>query len=151
MAAEVGGTEGEDSWVHWSLEEEDGNQDANGRLAVSGSDISVEGNSAACVDGEEEVRLKDGGQASGDEATDSEGDQAVGKHVGGLSGSVVGVLGGVVDEEACDCDLGADVAELGDEAEDHIVLLVERRIPYNVSISAEAVSVDAFFEWDSLI
>lgn len=125
MLSKVGSSESEDRWVHWSLKEEERNENANRCLAMASSDVGVESDGATRVDDHEEVGLEHSGQSSGEETTNSEGDQSVGKHVGSLSRGVVGVISCVVDEEGCNCDLGTNVAELGDESEDHVVLLVE--------------------------
>jgi len=45
--------------------------------------------------------------------------------LGSLGVRDTSVLSGVVDEQGSRCDLCTDVAELCDEAEDHVVLLVE--------------------------
>ena len=49
-----------------------------------------------------------------------------GEEVGALRGAQAGLdFGDVVDEEACDGDLGADVAELGGDAPEEGVLVAE--------------------------
>ena len=49
-----------------------------------------------------------------------------GEEVGALRGAQAGLdFGDVVDEEACDGDLGADVAELGRDAPEEGVLVAE--------------------------
>lgn len=128
VTTEVGSSESEDGGVHWGLEEEKTDEDTGGRLAVATADIASESNSADSVDSEDEVGFEDSGKSGSEEASDGEGDESVGQHVGSLSGSVRSALGEVVDEEGSDSDLGTDVAELGDETEDHVVLLVDRTL-----------------------
>lgn len=126
VAAEVGGAKGEEGGVHGRLEEEDDDEDGDGGRAGAGADVGVQRDGAAAVDDHDKVGREDGGQAGGDEAADGEGDEGVRQHVGGLRRGVGGVLSGIVDEEGGNGDLRADVAELGDEGEDHVVLLVQR-------------------------
>ena len=126
VLAKVGGTKGEDGWVHWGLEEEESDEDTDGSLAVTSSDESVKCDGADGEDGENERWLKDGGKGGSDETSDGERDQSVGEEVRGLSSRVGSVLSGVVDEERSDGNLGTNVAELCNETEDHVVLLVER-------------------------
>jgi len=125
VAAEVGGAHGEDGGIHGGLEEEDGDEDGDGGSAVTGADVGVKADGEGGVDHEQEVGLEDGGQGGGDEAADGEGDEGVREEGRGLGRAEAGVLGRVVDEEGGDGHLGADVAELGDEGKDHVVLLVQ--------------------------
>lgn len=134
VAAKIGGTEGEDGGVHWCLEKEDADQDGNGVLAVTGAEVGVDDDGADGVDCKQEVGLKDGRQACGNETADGEDDQTVRQVVGGLGRGQRCILGGVVDEEGRDGNLSTDVAELGDETEDHVVLLVQRTAADNVAI-----------------
>nr|POF04557.1 hypothetical protein CFP56_56038 [Quercus suber] len=138
VAAEVGGAEREDGRVHGRFPEEEGDEDADGGLAGAGADVGVEGDGEDGVDGEEEGRFEDGGEAEGDEAADGEGDEAVREHLRGLGFGVGSVLRRVVDEEGGDGDLSTDVAELGDQAEDHVVLLVERCITDDLAVLVDA-------------
>lgn len=77
VAAEVGGTQGEDGGVHGGLEEEDDDEDGDGGGAVAGADVGVEGDGDAGVHDHDEVGREDGGQARRDEAADGEGDERV--------------------------------------------------------------------------
>ncbi len=90
------------------------------------ADESVQADAQGGIDHEDEVGAKDGSQGGRDEAADGEGDECVRQEVAGLGRGEARVLGRVVDEEARDGHLSADVAELGDEGEDHVVLLVQR-------------------------
>lgn len=56
-----------------------------------------------------------------------------------MSRSKGGVLSGVVDEERSDRNLSADIAELSNEPEDHVVLLVERPL---AELVAELISTE---------
>lgn len=134
VAAKVGGSQSEERRVHRGHERKKDDEDGRAGLAVDGADDGVQGDGEGGVDGEEEVGLKDGGQAGGDEAADGEGDKGVRKHLGGGGLAEAGVLSGVVDEEGTAGDLSTDVAELSDEAEDHVVLLVERALADDVAV-----------------
>ena len=101
---------------------------------MTSRDVSGERDRATSVDCKEEVRLKDCRQCCGNEAPDSKGNQTVGKHLRRRSVVVARIFSGVIDEEAGDGDLGADIAELGDGAEDHVVLLVERTVADDISV-----------------
>lgn len=116
-------TEGEDSGVHGSHEEVDGHDSTNRTLAVTGADVGVEGNADKGVEDHDESGAEDGGKSSGDEAADGEGDQSVGKEVGSSGLSPAAVVDSVVEEEGTDGNLGANVAELGNETTEHVVLL----------------------------
>lgn len=83
-------------------------------------------NSQDSVDNEKEVRLENRRETSSNEATDGEGDERIRQHLGALGIGNTTVLMGVVDEQGSAGDLGTDIAELSDETEDHVVLLVER-------------------------
>ena len=50
VAAEVLSTNGEESWVHRSLKEEDGDQNTNSGVALSCADDSVESNGNCGID-----------------------------------------------------------------------------------------------------
>jgi hypothetical protein len=113
--------------VCWGLityhEEEDNDEHAD---ACNTADRAYGGgatNGADSVDDEEEVRLENRRETGSDEAADGESDQGIRQHLGALCVGDTTVLMGVVDEESGASDLGTDVAELGDEAEDHVVLL----------------------------
>jgi len=90
---------------------------------VTGADVGVEGNAGNGVEDHDESRAEDGGKTSSDETTDGEGDQSVGEEVGSLSLSPASVVDSVVDEESTDGYLGTNVAELSNEAAEHVVLL----------------------------
>ncbi len=137
VASKVGSAESEDGWVHGRLEEIDDDQDTDRDVSGNGADDSVQGNGDDSVNHEEEVRLENSSQTSSDETATSEGDESVGEQVGGLSGSEGSILSGVVDEERANGDLSTDVAELRDEPEDHVVLLVERTL---ANLVAELIS-----------
>lgn len=126
VPAEVGGPEGEEGRVHGRHEEEDGDEHADRRGAAADRDVGRHGDGDGRVDDHDEVGLEDGGQPRGDEATNSEGDEAVRQHLRALGGGEVGVLGGVVDEEGGDGDLGPDVAELRGDGADEVVLPPQR-------------------------
>ncbi len=128
MTAKIGSTQSEDCGVHGSLEEEQEKQDNDCSLALSRNDHGVEDNGEDGVDHEQEVCLEDGRESSRDETANSERDQSIGEHVGRLGRAEGRVLGGIIDEEGSDGNLSSDVAKLGNEAEDHVVLLVERTL-----------------------
>ncbi len=77
VAAEILGSEGKESWVHWGLEEEDGDQDTDGTITLGRADNSVQGDGDSGIYHEKEVGLEHSGQASSNKASDSEGDQSV--------------------------------------------------------------------------
>lgn len=141
MSAEVFSTESEESRVHWCLEEEDGDQDTDGTVALSGADDSIQGDGDSTINHKKKVSLEDCGQTCRYESTDSEGDQGVREEVGSLSGSESTVLSGVVDKEGGNGDLSTNIAELSNEAEDHVELLVEWSLADLVSelISSEVL------------
>jgi hypothetical protein len=111
------------SRVHWSHEEVDGHDSTNGSFALASADVGVKNNGGNTVDDHDEAGRDECGKASGDEATDGEGDQSIRKEVGSLSLSPASVVDGVVDEESTNGDLGTDIAELGNETANHVVLL----------------------------
>jgi len=119
----VGSSHGEDGRVHGSHEEVDGHNSTDRTLALASADVSVKSDGGNGVEDHDEAGGQDSGKTSGDEATDGEGDQSVGEKVGSLSLSPASVVDSVVDEESADSDLGTDVAELGNETADHVVLL----------------------------
>jgi hypothetical protein len=128
VATKVGGTEGEDGGVHGSLEEEDGNQSTDGSFTRTGAAVSGKSNGAARVDNHDELGLEEDSETSSDESTNSEGDESVAKHVGGIGSRDTTVLVSVVDEEGSDGNLGTDVAELSTEGKPHVVLLPDGTI-----------------------
>ena len=84
VRAKVGSSEGEEGRVHGSHEEEDNDENTDTGNTADGADGSSAGNGEGSVDNEEEVGLKDRGETSGDETTDSEGDQGVRQHLRAL-------------------------------------------------------------------
>jgi len=58
--------------------------------------------------------------------------------LGSLGVRDTSVLSGVVDEQGSRCDLSTDVAELCDEAEDHVVLLVKGSGADDLSICVDS-------------
>lgn len=120
---EVGSSHGEDGRVHRSHEEVDGHDSADGSLAVTGADVCVESDGADRVDDHDEAGREESGETSGNETTDGEGDQGVGEKVGSSRLRPTGIVDSVVDEEGTDGNLSTDIAELGDETADHVVLL----------------------------
>jgi len=123
VATKVGGSEGEDSGVHGSLKEEDGNQSTDGGFTGTSAAVSGKSNGAARVDNHDELGLEEDSQTSSDESTNSEGNESVAKHVGSIGSRNTTVLVSVVDEEGSDGNLGTDVAELSTEGKPHVVLL----------------------------
>ena len=92
---------------------------------MTSRDIGVESDGDDGVYAEEEIWSQYSSQGGGEETANGEGDEPIRKHVGGLSAGEVGRFRGVINEETCYCHLSTDVAELGDETEDHVVLFVE--------------------------
>jgi hypothetical protein len=112
---------------------------------------------AAGVDNEHEVRFEHSGKRSGDKAANSKSDQSVRQHLRGLRAGKCGVLSGIINEERATrtdtgnvsqfpdlwgCEGGylhlcTDVAELRDEAEDHVVLLVKRAISNDSTVGVD--------------
>lgn len=125
VSSEVGGSEGEDGRVHGRLEEEDGHEGADSAWSLGGEDDAVDDDGDDDIDGEEEVRLEDGGECRGEEPSDGEDDEGVGEVLRSSRVGEARVLDGVVDEEGGDRDLGTDITELGEEGKEHVVLLVE--------------------------
>lgn len=84
VRAKVGSSEGEESRVHGGHEEEDNDEDADTSNTANRADSGGAGDGEGSVDNEEEVGLEDRGETSGDETTDSEGDQGVRQHLRAL-------------------------------------------------------------------
>lgn len=119
----VGSSHGEDGGVHGSHEEVDGHDGTDGTLAVTSADVGVKGDGGNGVADHDEAGGQEGGKTGGNEATDGEGDQSVGEEVGSLGLRPASLVDSVVDEEGTNGDLSTDVAELGNETADHVVLL----------------------------
>ena len=136
VPAKVGGTQGEDRGIHGSHEEEDDDDacNAGGSVCARAGDKGRQSDAASGVDHEDEVGLEEVRHTSRDEATDGEDDEAVGEQAGAFFRGVRRGFGGVVDEEGRNGDLGADVAELRDESEHHVVLLEEGLLLDDVSV-----------------
>lgn len=134
VAAEVGGTDGEDAGVHGCHEEEDDDDACNTGGAMGIGNVCGEGNADGGVDHEDEVRLEEVGDTCSDEAADGEGDEAVGEQAGTFFGGKGGSFGRVVDEEGSDGDLGTDVGELCNETTHHVVLLPQGLLLDDVTI-----------------
>lgn len=134
VAAEVGGSDGEDAGVHGSHEEEDDDDAGNTGCAPGIRDVGRESDADRGVYHEDKVGFQEVGDTSGDEAADGENDETVRQQLSGLFRSVRSRLGGVVDEESGNGNLGTDVGKLGDKSEDHVEFLVDGLLLDDVAI-----------------
>jgi hypothetical protein len=123
VRSKVGSSESEESRVHRGHEEENNDEDTDTSNTVERADGGGAGDGEAGVDNEEEVGLEDRRKTSGNEATDGEGDQSVGQHLRALSIADTTVFMRIVDKQSSACNLGTDIAELSNEAEEQVVLL----------------------------
>ena len=112
MRAKVGSSEGEESRVHGSHEEEDNDEDTDTSNTADGADGSSAGNGEGGVDHEEEVGLEDRGETSGDETTDGESDQSVRQHLRALRVADSSRLVRIVDEESSAGNLQKKVSKV---------------------------------------
>lgn len=126
VAAEPAQTEREDGGEDAGFEEEDHAQHGDGGVAGGGDAGCDEDDAAGQEPQQDEARLDPLHHQTGDEAADGEQGLGDGEQVGALRGAQAGLdLRDVVDEEARDGDLGADVAELGGDAPEEGVLAAE--------------------------
>lgn len=112
VTAQVGCAEGENGRVHWSFEEEDTNEHADGSGTAAGTHVCSHGNGDTGVAYHDEFGSQNGRNRRRDETSNGEGNEGIRQHVRRFGGCEAGFVRGIVDEERCDGDLGADVAEL---------------------------------------
>ena len=157
VRAKVGSSEGEESRVHGSHEKEDDDKDTDTSNTANGADSGSAGNCEGSVDHKEEVGLEDRGETSGDETTDSEGDQGVRQHLRALRVGNTAILVRIIHEQSSAGNLkkkyksvkclrhcggwqssisylSTNVAELSSKAEEQVVLLPDGTSANDVSV-----------------
>ena len=126
VAPEAAQTEGEDGGENAGLEEEDHAQHGDGGVAGGGDTGCDEDDTAGEEAQQDEARLDPLHHQTSYKAADCEQGLGDGEEVGALRSAEAGLdLRDVVDEEARDGDLGANVAELGGDAPEERVLVAE--------------------------
>ena len=126
MASETADGEREDGREDAGFEEEDEREGGDAAFAAGAHGRRDEDYDAGHEDHEHQSRLDDHHAACGSEAADREETLADGVAVGALGVGDVGALDGVFDELGRHAYLGADIAELCDDAEEELVLFAHR-------------------------
>jgi hypothetical protein len=125
VAAEATDGEREDGGEDAGLEEEDEGEHGDSSFALDAHGGADEDHDRGHEDHEDDAGLDDHEEAGGGESTDGEEGLANGVAVGGSGGGDLSGLLRVLDELRGDGNLGADVAELGGDTEEELVLRAE--------------------------
>lgn len=129
MATEPTQRQREDGRKHARLTKQHHTQHRDRRIARRRNRSCNEDHTSGQETEQDEARLHPLHHQRGDEAAHSEQRLRDSKKVGTVGSGETGLdFGNVVDEEACDCDLGADVAKLRCNAPEERVLMAERLV-----------------------